>query len=80
MQTVAAQKLSVMTTEKSHLEDEIKMLQQTYASSLRTELEGKEVANMYILKGGGDRDATGRVAKIKPVLMSNPKESDGSKR
>lgn len=79
MQTVAAQSISVMTTEKSQLEDEIKMLQQTL-SSLYTELANKELSNMDVLKGGGDGDAIGRVADIKPVLKSKPKKSDASKR
>ena len=79
MQTVAAQSISVMTTEKSHLEDEIKMLQQTL-SSLYTELANKELSNMDVLKGGGDGDPIGRVADIKPVLKNKPKESDASKR
>lgn len=59
-QEAASQKLSVLTTKKPHLEDEIKMLETT-VSDLEMELEIKEFTEMNVWKEDGDGVVTGQV-------------------
>lgn len=60
MQDAATQKLSKLTTKKSHLEDIIKMLEIT-VSDQETELEDKGLTEMKVGKEEGDDVATGQV-------------------
>lgn len=82
MQATAAQEMSVLTSEKSHLEDEVKVLERTL-SSLQTELTNlNELIQMDIAKGSGDDDVTERVAEILQVFkdLLKAKDSGASKR
>ena len=82
MQATAAQEMSVLTSEKSHLEDEVKVLERTL-SSLQTELTNlNELIQMDIVKGSGDDDVTERLAEILQVFkdLLKAKDSGASKR
>ena len=82
MQATAAQEMSVLTSEKSHLEDEVKVLERTL-SSLQTEWTNlNELIQMDIVKGSGDDDVTERLAEILQVFkdLLKAKDSGASKR
>ncbi len=80
MQATAAQEMSVLTSEKSHLEDDIKVLERTL-SSLQTEWSNlNELIQMAILKGSCDDDVTKRVAEILRVFKDLPKDSGAAQR
>lgn len=80
IQATAAQEMSVLTSEKSHLEHEIKVLERTL-SILQTEWTNlNELIQMDILKGSGDGDVTERVVEILRVFKDMPRKSGAAKR
>lgn len=69
----------MLTTEKSHLEDEIKMLETT-VSNQQTELESNELTKMKVWKDDDDDIVTERLAEYTSVSKGNPKGPAASKR
>ena len=66
-------------TEKSHLEDEIKMLSST-VSDLATQLEAKEHTETQISKDVEDDDVSDELTDSVSIVKSQLKESEPPKR